>query len=72
MENQKTVHATRGKKKRVAECIDKRPVHGKRMSSKQAMDIHGSGACTRPKHYQLVPSKYKSSGRAVRRRESLF
>jgi len=55
MEDQKIVHTTRGQ-----ECMVERanepPVHGKRMSSRQALDIHESGARTRPKHHQPVPS----------------
>ena len=32
------------------------------MSSRQAMDTHGSGARTRLRHHQLVPSQYKNGG----------
>jgi len=33
------------------------------MNNRQAMDTHGSGACTKLMHHQLVSSQYKS-GRA--------
>ena len=36
------------------------------MSSKQAMDTHGSGALIRLKHHQLVPSQYRNGGPWVR------
>ena len=32
------------------------------MNSRQAMDTHGSGAHTRLKHHQPVPSQYRSDG----------
>ena len=32
------------------------------MNSRQAMDLHGSGACTRLKNHPLVPNQYKNSG----------
>ena len=81
MENQNTVHAIRGQGW-VTECTDESPNHGKRLSMGQAFDVHGSGACARPKQYQPVPSQYRGSGSwvkgkrgyglAVGRRESLF
>ena len=81
MENQKTVHAIRGQGW-ATECTDEPPDHGKCVSSGQAFDVHGSGACARPRHYQPVPNQYKSGGSWVRgkrgyglvvgRRESLF
>ena len=81
MEDQKIVHARRSQEW-TAECIDEPLDHDKPISSRQALDIHRSGACTRPKHYQLVPSQYKSCGSWVRgkrgyglamgRKESLF
>ena len=58
------------------------PDHGKRMSNEQGLDVHESGARARPRHYQPVPSQYRSGGSWVRgkrryglameRRESLF
>jgi len=36
------------------------------MNSRQAMDTHGSGAYTRLRHHQFVPSQYKSSKPWVR------
>ena len=81
MEDQKIIHVTRSQEW-TAECIDEPLDHNKTISSRQALDIHGSGVCTRLKHYQLVPSQYKSCGSWVRgkrgyglavgRRESLF
>ena len=81
MKNQKTVHTIRGQGW-VVECIDEPPDHSKRMSSKQAFDVHRSEARVRPRHYQPVPSQYKGGGSWVRgkkgyglavgRRESLF
>ena len=46
----------------MAECTDEPPYHGKRMSSRQAMDTHESGACTKPKYHQPVPSQYRNGG----------
>ena len=37
-----------------------------RMSSRQATDTHESGARTRLRHQQLVPSQYKNGGPWVR------
>ena len=65
MKAQKHVHATRGQEW-AAECIDGLPGHDKRMSCRQALDTHGSGAHTRLMHHQLVPSRYKSGGPWVR------
>ena len=45
MKVQRLIHATRGQE-RVAERVDKPSSHGKCMSSRQAMDTHGNGACT--------------------------
>ena len=66
----------------MAVCVDEPVDHGKRMSSRQVLDIHKSGACAKPRHHQLVPSQYKSGGSWVRgkrgyglavgRKESLF
>ena len=61
MKAQKLIHATRGQE-RAAECVDEPSGHGKCMNSRQAMDTHGSGACTKLKHHQFVPNQYKSSG----------
>ena len=36
------------------------------MSSRQALDVHGSGAHARPTHHQPVPSQYKSGGLWIR------
>ena len=36
------------------------------MSSRQAMDTHGSRARTRLRHHQLVPSQYRGGGPWVR------
>ena len=81
MEDQKTVHATRGQEW-TAEHADEPLVYGKCMTSRQALDIRGTGACTRPRHHQPIPSQYRSGGLwvkgmkgyglVVRRRESLF
>ena len=81
MEDQKTVHATRDQEW-AAERVGKPPVHDKHMSSKQALDIHGNGACIRPRHHQPILSQYKSGGLwvrgkrvyglTVRRRKCLF
>ena len=66
----------------MVECTDKPVDHGKRMSSRQVLDVHKTKACARPRHHQPVPSQYKSGGLWVRakrkyglavgRRESLF
>ena len=81
MENQKTIHGTRGQGWAV-ECIDDPLDHGKRMSSGKVFDVHGSRSCLKPKHYQPVPSQYNGGeswirgkrgyGLAMERRESLF
>ena len=81
MEDQKMIHAIRSKEW-AAKRADKPPVPSKRMSSRQASDIHGNGALTRPRHHQPVPSQYRSGRSWVRgkrgygltmgRRESLF
>ena len=42
------------------------PDHGKRISNRQALDIHESGARARPRHHQPVPSQYRSDGSWVR------
>jgi len=55
MKAQRLIHAIRGQE-RVAECIDEPSNHGKRMSNRQAIDTHGSGAHAKRRHYQLVPS----------------
>ena len=65
MKVQKIIHATKGQEQ-VAKRADKPSGHGKRMNSRQAMDTHGSGACTRLRHHPLVPSQYKSGGSWVR------
>ena len=59
MKAQKLIHATRGPE-RVAKCVDKPSGHSKCMNSRQAMDTHGSGAHTRLKHHQPVPSQYRN------------
>ena len=66
----------------MVECTDEPLDYGKCMSNGQAFDVHGSGARVRPRHYQPVPSQYRSGGSwvkgkrgyglAVERRESLF
>ena len=56
MKAQRLIQATRGQE-RTAECEDKPSGHGKRMNSRQAMDTHGSGARTKLRHHQLVPSQ---------------
>ena len=58
MGNQKTTHAIRSQGWTV-ECAEKPPDHGERMSSKQILDIHKSGACARPRHHQPVLSQYR-------------
>ena len=81
MRNQKTVHAIRCQEW-VAKCTNEPPDHGKRMSSRQTLDVHRTRAGVRPKHHQPVPSQYKNGeswvrgkrgyGLAMGRRESLF
>jgi len=44
----------------MVECTDEPSNHDKRTSSRQALDIHRSGARVSPKHYQPIPSQYKS------------
>ena len=50
----------------MAKCIDEPPNHGKCMSSGQALDVYRRGAHARPRHYQPVPSQYRSGGPWVR------
>ena len=38
----------------MAECTDKPPDHDKRMSSRQALDIHGIEVRARPKYHQSM------------------
>jgi len=45
---------------------NKPPGHGKRMNSKQAIDLHESGARTRLRYNPLVPSQYIGDGPWVR------
>ena len=66
----------------MAKCTDESLNHDKCMSNKQALDVHRTGACARPKHHQPVPSQYRSGGSWIRgkkgyglvvgRRESLL
>ena len=65
MKAQRLIHATRAQE-RVAECANEPLGYGKRMNSRQAMDTHGSGACTRLRHHPLVPSQYRNDGPWVR------
>ena len=65
MKAQRVIHTTRGQE-RVAKCADKPSSHGKRMNSRQAMDTHGSGVCTRLRHHLLIPSQYRSGGPCVK------
>ena len=65
MKAQRLIHVTKGQEQ-VAEHVDKPSGHGKRINSKQAIDRHGSGACTRLRHHPLVPSQYSSGGSWVR------
>ena len=55
MGNQKTALAIRSQGW-TAECADEPLDYGERMSSKQVLDIHGSGARAKPRHHQSVPS----------------
>ena len=50
----------------MAKCTDEPPNLGNRMSSRQALDVHRSGAHTNPRHHQPVPSQYSSDGSWVR------
>ena len=61
MKAQKLVHATRGQEC-VAERTNEPPCHAKHMSSRQALDTYESGACTRLRHHQPVPSQYRNGG----------
>ena len=65
MKAQRLIHTTRGQG-RVAERADEPSSYGKCMNNRQAMDTHGSGAHTRLRHHQLVPSQYRSGGPWVR------
>ena len=65
MKAQKPIHTIRGQKW-VAECIDRPLGHGKHIGSRQALDIHESGARTRLRHHQPVPNQYRSGGPWVR------
>ena len=61
MKAQRLIHATKGQE-RATECADEPSGHGKHMNNRQAMDTHGSGARTRLRHHQLLPSQYMSDG----------
>ena len=50
----------------MAKCTDEPPNLGNRMSSRQVLDVHRSGAHAKPKHHQPVPSQYSSGGSWVR------
>ena len=65
MKAQRLVHTTRGQE-RVAKRADKPLGHGKRMNSRQAMNTHGSGACTRLRHHPLISNQYRSGGLRVK------
>ena len=65
MKVQKPFHVARGQEW-VAECIDMTLGHGKHMSSSQALNTHESGARTRLRHHQPIPSQYRSGGPCVR------
>ena len=43
----------------MADCASKPPGRGKRMSSRQILDIHEGKARVRPRHHQPVPSQYR-------------
>ena len=58
MRHQKTAHAIRSQRW-MAYYADKPLDHGKRMSSRQILDIHKSEARLRPRHLQHVPSQYR-------------
>ena len=58
MGNQKIAHAIRSQGW-ATECADEPPDHSQHMDSGQVLDIHRSGARTRPRHHQHVPSQYK-------------
>ena len=53
MENHKIVQATIGQGW-ATEHIDEPPVHGEHMSSRQALDIHGSGARANTANTEVV------------------
>ena len=55
-ENYKTAHI-KGRRK-AADRASKPPSHGRRMSSKQILDIREGKARVKPRHHQLVPSQY--------------
>ena len=65
MKAQRLIHTTRGQRW-VAECADELSGHGKCMNNRQAMDTHGSQACTRFRHHQVIPSQYRNDGSWVR------
>ena len=53
------------KVKQVAEhaAMPYKPIgNGKRVNTRQTLDSYGSGARTRLRHYQLVPSQYRGGG----------
>ena len=65
MKAQRLIHATRCQEQ-VAEHADKPSGLGKCMTSKKAIDTHGSGARTRLRHHPLVPNQYRSGRLWVR------
>ena len=63
MNNQLLIYAT--SVKQVVEHAarpDKPASNGKHMNARKAMDLYGSGACTRLKNHILVPSQYRGGG----------
>ena len=63
----KTVHTIRGQGW-VAKCTNEPLDHGKRMAVDKLLTYTGSGARARPKHYQLIPSQYRSGGLWIKRK----
>ena len=62
MKAQESIHATKGQEQ-AAECTDRLSSHGKRMSSRQAMDTHGSGVHTQDLGTtNLYPANTRSGG----------
>ena len=49
---------TKKDEERAANRVSKPPGHGRRMSSRQILDIHEGRAHMKPIHHQPVPSEY--------------
>ena len=49
---------TKKDEERAADRVSKPPGHGRRMSSRQILDIHEGRAHMKPIHHQPVPSEY--------------